>query len=82
MKLILCFDFRFPSELNLGQLSANEIWVMFSEDLQCVLNEHEVNKTCTNSEYMNLQFKVKWLYNEYIAKFESFELALLTGYSK
>ena len=76
---IIC---RFPNELNIGQLSACVIWKMFSEDIQNGLAEHVERKTCTTSDYMNLQFKVKWFYDEYVAKMESFELALLAGYSK
>ena len=55
---------------------------MFSEDLQNALQVHEIRKPCTTSEYMSLQFKVKWFYDEYVGKLESFELAMLTGYSK
>ena len=78
----LQFVLRFPNELHIGSLSASEIWKIFSEDIQNVLLEHEQNKSCTTADYMNLQFKVKWFYDDYVVKLESFELALLTGYSK
>ncbi|XP_047140160.1 protein unc-13 homolog A isoform X1 [Hydra vulgaris] len=50
---------QFPSDLNVGELSAFKLWTMFGESLQEFLAEQEKLQTWTNTEYMNLYFKVK-----------------------
>ncbi|XP_048250528.1 protein unc-13 homolog B-like isoform X1 [Haliotis rufescens] len=59
---------QFPQELNIGQVSAAMLWDLFSKDLCFALEDHEKEPICKSSEYMNLHFRVKWLYSKYIAE--------------
>jgi len=67
--LIIFSILRFPSDLNVGELSAYRMWVMFGEALQeflseqekFFLNEHEKSHTWKRTDYMNLYFKVTHL---------------------
>ncbi|XP_053405969.1 protein unc-13 homolog A-like isoform X6 [Mercenaria mercenaria] len=64
---------QFPQDLNVGQVSAGMMWDLFAQDLNYALQEHEKTKTCKSTDYMNLHFKVKWLYSKYIAEIPQFK---------
>lgn len=55
---------QFPQEFNVGEVSSTTFWSLFSIDMKEALLDQR--PLCKSSAYMNLHFKVKWLYTNYV----------------
>lgn len=67
---------QFPQELNVGELSAETLWLAYRDDLKVALSEHAATKVCKTSDYMNLYFRVKSFYKNYVEKLPNFSSAI------
>ena len=76
----VCIVFRFP-DFSLVEVSAGEIWTLFTEDLRSGLAVHANKKITEVDDYINLQFKVKYLWNHYVAQLKEYK-NVIPGYSK
>lgn len=56
---------QFPQELNIGHLSAHTMWTLFAMEMKYSLEGHEQERSFKSRDYMNLHFRVKWLYITY-----------------
>ncbi|OWA53454.1 Protein unc-13-like protein B [Hypsibius exemplaris] len=57
---------QFPNDFNIALLSAEVMWTLFSIDMKNALEDHASIRRCKSADYINLHFKIKWLYQKFI----------------
>ena len=46
---------HFGDNFNIFEISAVELWKLYTDDLSRAMDEHAKNKLCSTTDYMNLQ---------------------------